>query len=52
MGKPCDVVKHDRTGIFLAFKADSGESFTGYRLKPYQSRNHDENGIVGKNYKN
>lgn len=52
MGKPCDVVKHDRTGIFLSFEEYSGESFTGYKLTKKQSRNHDENGIIGKNYKN
>lgn len=52
MGKPCHVVKHDRTGIFLSFEQYSGESFTGYKLTEKQSRNHDENGIIGKNYKN
>ena len=26
MGEQCHVVKDDRTGIFLSFKADSGES--------------------------
>ena len=46
------VVKHDRTRIFLAFKVDSRESYTGYRLNPDQSLNHDKNNTIGKNYKN
>ena len=52
MGEQCDVVKHDRTRIFLAFKVDNKESYTGYRLNPDQSQNHKTNGIIGKNYKN
>ena len=32
MGRDCYVVKHDRTRIFLSFKANSGESYTGYQL--------------------
>lgn len=42
MGQRCYVVKHDRTRIFLAFKVDSRESYTGYRLNPDQSLNHDK----------
>ena len=52
MGEQCYVVKHDRTRIFLAFKVDSRESYTGYRLNPDQSLNHDKNNTIGKNYKN
>ena len=52
MGEQCYVVKHDRTRIFLAFKADSGESFTGYQLTKKQSMNHNKDGIIGNNYKN
>lgn len=52
MGEQCHVVKHDRTGIFLSFKAVSGESFTGYQLNEVQSLNHDKNGIIGNDYKN
>ena len=52
MGEQCYVVKHDGTRIFLAFKVDSRESYTGYRLNPDQSLNHDKNNTIGKNYKN
>lgn len=52
MGEQCHVVKHDDTGIFLAFKVDSRESYTGYRLSLRQSSNHDKNNTIGKNYKN
>ena len=52
MGEPCHVVKNDRTGIFLSFKANSGESFTGYQLTKKQSMNHNKDGIIGNNYKN
>ena len=52
MGEKCYVVKHDRTRIFLSFKVDSRESYTGYRLNPDQSLNHDKNNIIEKNYKN
>lgn len=52
MGKDCHVVKYDRTRIFLSFDSESGESFTGYQLTKRQSKNHDKNGIIGKNYKN
>lgn len=37
MGEQCYVVKHDHTRIFLAFKVDSRESYTGYQLNPDQS---------------
>ena len=43
MGEDCHVVKYDRTRIFLSFKLDSEESFTGYQLNPDQSLNHDKN---------
>jgi hypothetical protein len=52
MGEDCHVVKHDRSRLFLSFKVDRGESFTGYKLEPHQSTNHDTYGIIGKNYKN
>ena len=52
MGEDCDVVKHDRTRLFLGFKSDSGESYTGYQLTKTQSQNHNKNGSIGKNYKN
>ena len=52
MGKQGYVVKHDRTRIFLAFKVDSRESYTGYRLNPDKSLNYDKNNTIGKNYKN
>ena len=52
MGEQCYVVKHDRTRIFLSFKVNSRKSYTGYRLNPDQSLDHDKNGIIGKNYKN
>jgi len=52
MAEDCHVVKHDRTRIFLPFKSDSEESFTGYQLTKNQFQNHDKNGIIGKNYKN
>jgi hypothetical protein len=52
MGKPCDVVKHDRTRIFLAFSEETGKSYTGYRLNTDQSLNHEKTGTIGKNYKN
>ena len=52
MGEDCHVVKHDRTRIFISFKADSGESFTGYQLTKGQSLNHNKNGIIGNDYKN
>lgn len=51
MGEQCHVVKHNRTGIFLAFKVDSGESFTGYKLTRVQSLNHNRTGVIGQNYK-
>jgi hypothetical protein len=38
--------------LFLSFKVDTEESFTGYQLKPHQSTNHDTYGSIGKNYKN
>lgn len=52
MGEQCNVVRHDIRRVFLTFKLDSGKSYTGYHLNPDQSRNHDENNIIGKNYKN
>lgn len=52
MGEQCYVVKDDDTGTFLAFKVDSKESYTGYRLTWKQSINHNKNNIIGKNYKN
>lgn len=52
MGEQCHVVKHDRTRIFLSFKADSGESFTAYQLKKQQYLNHNKDGIIGNDYKN
>jgi|JI71714CRNA_FD_contig_121_198153_length_4545_multi_4_in_0_out_0_4 hypothetical protein len=52
MGQDCHVLKHNRTRIFLAIKTDSGESFTGYQLTERQSVNHNNTGIIGKNYKN
>jgi len=51
MGEQCHIVKHDRTRIFLSFKADSGESFTGYQLKKQQSLDHNKDGIIGNDYK-
>jgi hypothetical protein len=50
MGEDCHVVKHDPTGTFLSFKADSGESFTGYCLTEKQSTRHDQTGIIGNTY--
>jgi len=52
MGQDCHVLKHNRTRIFLAIKSDSGESFTGYQLTERQSMNHNNTGVIGKNYKN
>ena len=52
MGEQCYVVKHDRTKIFLAFKVDNGESYTGYRLTPEQFKVYNQTGTIGKNYKN
>jgi hypothetical protein len=52
MDEQCYVLKHDRTRIFLAFKVNSGESYTSYRLNPDQSLNHEKNSNIGKNYKN
>jgi hypothetical protein len=50
MGKECTVLKQMQSGHFVAFEKDSGESFTGYRLTPFQSNQHDRTGIIGKNY--
>ena len=52
MGQDCHVLKNDTTDVFLAIKVESGESFTGYQLSQLQSDFHDNNGIIGKNYKN
>lgn len=52
MSQDCQVVKHNYRRIFIAFKADSGKSFTSYQLTIRQSLNHDKNGIIGQNYKN
>jgi hypothetical protein len=50
MGEDCHVVKHNPTGIFLSFKVDTGESFTGYCLTEKQSIRHDQTGIIGNTY--
>jgi hypothetical protein len=52
MGQDCHVLKHNRTRLFIAIKVGSGESFTAYQLTKSQSVNHNNNGIIGKNYKN
>ena len=52
MGEPCHVFKHNGKKVFLLFKANSGESFTGYQLTKKQSMNHDKNSTIGNNYKN
>lgn len=52
IGEQCHVFKHDRTRIFLSFKEDSGESFTGYQLNKQQSLDHNKYGIIGNDYKN
>ena len=36
----------------FAIKKNSGTSLTGYKLTAIQSNNHENNGIIGKNYKN
>jgi hypothetical protein len=46
LGEECHVVKHDRTRFFLSFKADSGESYTGYQLTPRQSNPHNRMGLL------
>jgi len=50
MGENCYVLKHMPTGIFLAFKVDNEESFTGYCLSESQSIRHNLKGIIGKTY--
>jgi hypothetical protein len=52
MGQDCHVLKHDRTRLFLEIKMDRWKSFTVYQLTKLQSVNHNNNGIIGKNYKN
>lgn len=50
MGEDCHVIKHDPTGLFLAFDSESGESVSGYQLTKRQSQNHDQTGIIGNTY--
>ena len=52
MGQDYHVLKHDGTRLFIAIKVDSEESYTGYILTKSQSGNHNDKGIIGKNYKN
>jgi hypothetical protein len=52
LGQGCHVRKHDLTGLFLAVRLDTNETFTGYQLTPNQSEYHDKKGTIGKNYKN
>lgn len=52
MGQDCHVFKEDTSRLFLSFKVDTEESFTGYQLKLTQSTNHDTYGSIGKTYKN
>ena len=50
MGEKCRVFKHMKSGHFVAFKNETGESYTGYKLDPFQSNQHDRMGIIGNNY--
>jgi hypothetical protein len=50
MGKKCTVFKQMESGHFVAFEKNSGKSFTGYKLTPFQSNQHDRTGTIGKNY--
>lgn len=37
MGQNCAVLKHMKSGLFVSFNAFIGESYTGYKLDPFQS---------------
>ena len=50
MGQECVVLKHKESRLFVSFNASTGESYTGYKLTPSQSRRHDQTGVIGKNY--
>lgn len=50
MGEKCTVFKQMKSGHFVAFKSETGESYTGYKLTPPQSRRHDQTGVIGKTY--
>ena len=50
MGEKCTVFKQMKSGHFVAFKSETGESYTGYKLDPFQSNQHDRTRIIGKTY--
>lgn len=50
MGEKCDVLKNEASGLFVAFKTDTNESYTGYKLHPLQSDRQETHGIIGRDY--
>ena len=50
MGRNSIVLKHSKTGLFVAFDSTTGESFTSYCLTEKQSIRHDLTGTIGKIY--
>lgn len=50
MGKNCTVFKNMKTGHFIAFDSQTGESFTAYRLTEKQSIRHDQTNTIGQDY--
>jgi hypothetical protein len=50
MGENCTVFKQLKSGHFVAFKTETGESYTGFQLNKQQSIRHNKTGIIGKTY--
>jgi hypothetical protein len=50
LGRNCTVFKNRKTGHFVAFDSQTGESFTAYRLTEQQSIRHERTNTIGKDY--